>query len=303
MKRSDNRLRFLYALMIIAAIMVIVNIGFVTIGKVHLRSNTSLTNYVNSVSNVDETIFASRGLIYDSSGTIVAQDVQTYDIICYIDPNRLSSGDRIAYVDNPSFAAEALAPILNMEAKDIYDILVSNTGLYQIELGANGRNLTQQQKDQIMAIEGLNGIDFRNSYERFYPYGESFCPQLLGFAKSDNTGKLVGRMGIEEYLDDELSGTDGFHSYQMDKNGYTLPGMYDKTIEAVNGYDVYLTLDISIQEAVNTAIETTIEHKQASRVWAAVAEVKTGKILGWGQYPSFDPNNITTDDVQVNFGA
>ena len=303
MKRSDDRLRFLYGLMIIAALAVIVNIGFVTIGKVHLRSNTSLDNYVSSVSYVDENIFASRGVIYDSEGTVIAQDVQTYDIICYLDPNRLASADQIAYVDNPSYAAEVLAPILNMEAKDIYDILVSNTNLYQIELGANGRNLTKEQRDQIKAIEGLNGIDFRNSYERYYPYGESFCPQLVGFAKSDNTGKLVGRMGVEEYLDDELSGTDGFHSYQTDKNGYTLPGMYDKTIEAINGYDVYLTLDVSIQEALNTAIETTLEYKEASRVWASVVEVKTGRILAWGQYPTFDPNNITTDDVQVNFGA
>ena len=303
MKRSDNRLRFLYALMIMAALAVIINIGFVTIGKVHLRSRTSLVNYISSVSNVEENIFASRGVIYDSSGAIIAQDVQTYDIICYLDPNRLASGDQIAYVDNPGFAAEVLAPILNMESKDIYDILTSNTHLYQIELGANGRNLSKEQRDQILSIKGLNGIDFRNSYKRYYPYGEAFCPQLVGFAKSDNTGKLVGRMGVEEYLDDELSGTDGFHSYQMDKNGYTLPGMYDKTIEAINGYDVYLTLDVSIQEAINTAIETTIEYKDASRVWAAVVEVKTGRILGWGQYPSFDPNNITTDDVQVNFGA
>ena len=103
MKRSDNRLRFLYALMIAAGLLVIVNIGFVTIGKVHLRSNTSLVNYVSSVSNVDETIFASRGVIYDSSGTIVAQDVQTYDIICYLDKDRISSSNEPAYVDNPSY--------------------------------------------------------------------------------------------------------------------------------------------------------------------------------------------------------
>ena len=303
MKRSDNRLRFLYVIMLLVSLAVIINVGFVTIGKIHLRSNTSLVNYISSVSNVDETIFASRGNIYDSTGAIVAQDVKTYDIICYLDPERLSSSTEIAYVDNPSFTAEALAPILNMESKDIYDILVSNPNLYQIELGANGRNLSKEQKEQIEAIEGLHGIDFRNSYKRYYPYGETFAPQLLGFAQSDNTGKLVGKMGVEEYLDDELSGTDGSHSYQRDKYGYILPGMYDETIPAVNGYDVYLTLDISIQEALNTAIQTTIEHKNASRAWGGVVEVKTGKILGWSQYPTYNPNEITSDSVQVNFGA
>ena len=303
MKRSNNKLRFLYFLMLGTAFLVIVNVFLVTIGKIHIRSNTSLENYVQSVSNVQERIFASRGNIYDSNGSIVAQDVKTYDIICYLDPERLSSSDEVAFVDNPSFTAAALAPILDMDANDIYDMLVSNRGLYQIELGAKGRNLSKEQKEQIESIEGLHGIDFRNSYKRYYPYGSTFSPQMVGFAQSDNTGKLIGKLGIESYLNDELSGTDGYHSYQRDKYGYILPGMFEETINAINGYDVYLTLDVSIQEALNSALATTMEAKNASRAWAAVVEVKTGKILAWGQMPSYDPNNLQADDVQVNYGA
>ena len=303
MKRSNATLRFLYLLMLTVMILVIVNVFMVTIFKVHVRSNTSLNDYVTSVSNVEERIFASRGNIYDNTGEIVAQDVKTYDIICYLDPDRLSSGNQIAYVDNPSYAASALAPILDMEASDIYDILTSNSGLYQVELGANGRNLSEDQKNAIEAIEDLHGIDFRNSYKRYYPYGETFSPQLLGFAQSDESGKLIGKLGIESYLNDELSGTDGHHSYQRDRYGYILPGMYDETIEAINGYDVYLTLNIPIQEALNTALQTTMEYKEASRAWGAVVEIKTGKILAWGQTPSFNPNQIKSEDVQVNYGS
>ena len=40
---------------------------------------------LNAISNVEETIFASRGSIYDANGIVVAQDVQTYDIICYLE--------------------------------------------------------------------------------------------------------------------------------------------------------------------------------------------------------------------------
>ncbi|MBQ1911767.1 MAG: penicillin-binding protein, partial [Erysipelotrichaceae bacterium] len=210
--------------MLTVTLAVIVNVFLVTILKVHIRSNTSLNDYVQSVSNVEERIFASRGNIYDKEGSIVAQDVKTYDIICYLDEERLSSSDEIAYVDDPSFTAQALAPILGMDASDIYNILVSNKGLYQIELGTKGRNLSEEQKNQIEAIKGLHGIDFRNSYKRYYPYGDTFSPQLVGFAQSDNTGKLIGKLGIESYLNDELSGTDGYHSYQRDKHGYILPG-------------------------------------------------------------------------------
>lgn len=303
MKRSNHKLRFLYILMSAIVLAVIVNVFLVTIGKIHIRSGTSLSNYIQSVSNVEERIFASRGNIYDNSGAVVAQDVKTYDIICYLDKDRLSSSDEVAYVDNPLFTAQALSPILGIEPADIYDILTSNPDLYQVELGAAGRNLSEDQKNQIEAIEGLHGIDFRNSYKRYYPYGETFSPQLVGFAQSDNTGKLIGKLGIENYLNDELSGTDGYHSYQRDKYGYILPGMYEETVDAINGYDVYLTLDISIQEALNTALNTTMEAKNASRAWAAVVEIKTGKILAWGQTPSYDPNNLSADDVQVNYGS
>ena len=303
MKRSNRSLWFLYFLMLTVVLMVIVNVFLVTINKVHIRSGTSLVNYVNSVSNVEEKIFASRGNIYDSEGEIIAQDVKTYDIICFLDPDRLASSDQIAFVDNPSFTARALAPILDMDENEIYEILTSNHGLYQVELGAKGRNLSEEQKNQIEAIEGLHGIEFRNSYKRYYPFGSDITPQLVGFAQSDNTGKLIGKLGIEEYLDDELSGTDGFHSYQRDKNGYILPGMYENTVPAVNGYDVYLTIDSSIQDALNTALQETVEFKDASRAWGAVVEVKTGKILAWAQTPSFNPNQPSSDDVQVNYGS
>ena len=303
MKRSNNTLRFLYFIMLTVTILCIVNVFLVTIFKLHIRSNTSLEDYVTSVSNVEERIFASRGNIYDDSGMVVAQDVQTYDIICYLDTDRLSSSDEVAYVDNPAFAARSLAPILDIDEKYIYDTLVSNSNLYQIELGPGGRNISEDQKNAIEAIEGLHGIGFRNSYKRYYPYGDTLCPQLIGFAQSDNTGKLIGKLGIESYLNDELSGTDGYHSYQCDKYGYILPGMYDETKPAIDGYDVYLTLDVPIQEALNTALQRTIESKNASRAWGAVVEVKTGKILAWGQTPSFNPNKLTSEDVQVNYGS
>jgi len=303
MKRSNIRLLFLYFLFLFVTLICIINVFLVTIAKLHIRSNTSLDDYINSVANVSERIFASRGNIYDRSGMIVAQDLATFDIICYLDPERLSADNEIAYVDNPSYTASMLAPILDMEASDIYDILTSNSNLYQVELGANGRNLSEQQRDEILAIEDLHGIDFRNSYKRYYPLGEDFCPQLVGFAKSDNEGKLIGQLGLEEYLNDELSGSDGYHSYQTDKHGYILPGMYDEVKEAVNGYDVYLTIDASIQEALDLALNQTMEFKNASRAWASVVEVKTGKILAWGQTPSYNPNNITGDDVQVNYGS
>ena len=279
-----------------------VNVFFVSVEKVHLRSGTSLTGYVESVSSVPEKTYATRGTIYEAGGKVVANDVLTYDIICFMDPNRKGIGDSIEYVDDINKTAMLLAPILDTDEDTIRDYLNNANGLYQTELGPAGKNLSQEQKDRIDELE-LNGIGFRVSHKRNYPYGERFSPQLLGFAKPDDEGKLVGQLGLESYLNDELSGKDGIHSYQTDKYGYTLPGMYDENIPAENGYDVYLTLDASIQDALMESIEQTVEFKNGTRVWAAVAEIDTGKILAWGQYPSYNPNDVKSEDTQVNFGA
>jgi len=302
MKRSNSRLRLVYFLMLAVSLLVIVNVFFVTIGHVHLRSNTSLEDYVNSVSTVDETIFATRGNIYDSNGIIVAQDINTYDIICYLDNSRVKAGGEPAYVVDPAYTARMLAPILEMDEVEIYDYLTPDSDLYQTELGPNGRNLSEAQKDQILAIENLYGIDFRNSYTRNYPLGNSFAPYLIGFAQSDDNGKLIGKMGLEQYLNEELSGVDGSHTYQQDKNGYVLPGMYEETIDSIDGYDVYLTLDSNIQNALETCMNRLVSEKEAKRAWGAVVNVKTGEILGWSQTPSFDPNVLEFSDYN-NYGS
>lgn len=61
---------------------------------------------------------------------------------------------------------------------------------------------------------------------------------------------------------------------------------------AVNGNDVILTLDQGIQEALETAFMQTQAEFNPEKVWGSVMEVETGKILAWGQSPSFDPNTM-----------
>lgn len=299
---SNGKLVLICGLMLIVSILVIVNVFFVTIGKLHIRSLTSLEDYVTTVSQANDPIYASRGNIYDANGVIVAQDVKTYDIICYIDKDRPGIGGVPAYVDNPLYTARMLAPILGMEESKIYEYLTSNPDLYQTELGPRGRNLSEEQVEQIKAIEDLHGIDFRTSYLRNYNLGESFAPYLIGYAQSDDSGKLVGKMGLESYLNEELSGIDGIRTYQQDKNGYTLPGMKEETIEAINGYDVYVTLDASIQAALDDCLSRLKTEKLASKSWGAVVEVGSGKILAWGQTPSFNPNVLEFSE-HLNYGS
>ncbi|MBR2808864.1 MAG: penicillin-binding protein, partial [Erysipelotrichaceae bacterium] len=172
--------------------------------------------------------------------------------------------------------------------------------LYQTELGIKGRNLPIEVVDQIRSYE-LNGVEFTKSVKRNY-YIENFAPYLVGFAQTNDEGVLSGKMGVESYLDEYLSGTDGKIIYQVDKNGYILPGMRQEKEAAINGNDVYLTIDESIQNALNDAINSTLNEYNANAVWGSVMEIETGKILAYAQYPSFDPNKMNIE-TYLNYGS
>ena len=299
MKRSNGVLRFIYFLSLIACALVVINVFLVNVFKIHPRSLTSLDSYIQNVSMVNEPVHAKRGNIYSSTGEVVAQDEGTYDVICYLSKSRVASNNEPAYVVDPLQTSQVLATVLNADQQTIYYDLTSNPNLYQTEIGLAGKNISQAQKEQIESYN-LPGIGFRSSYTRNYPEGSAFSPYLIGFAQSNEEGKLVGKMGLEEYLNSELSGKDGYHIHQQDKNGFILEGMYEETLEAENGYDVYTTLDTSIQDALVSSFEELAEG--AGNAWGSVVEVETGKILAWAQKPSFDPNKLDIESYN-NIGA
>ena len=175
---------------------------------------------------------------------------------------------------------------------------LNKTGVYQTEFGAKGRGLTELEKDTIKAAN-LPGIDFIETTKRYYPYGD-FASYLVGYAKENKDGVVVGELGIEKSFNELLSGEDGYTEYQKDRNGYKIAGTKEVTKEAINGSSVYLTIDSNVQFFVEKAL-SKMENYDANRMTIVVAEAKTGKILAYATNPSFDPNkrNIKTylDDV------
>ncbi|MDD7681255.1 MAG: penicillin-binding protein, partial [Stecheria intestinalis] len=296
--RGDRAVRSIFLLALAVMILLAADVFFVAIEKKHLRSVTDLSAYADSDNLRTEVTKAMRGNIYASDGTVIAEDSRTYNIICILDSSRPSVGDTISYVQDKEGTAEQLSKILKIDYDTCLNYL--NQDVYQTELGTAGRNLSESVKDEIEALN-LPGIEFTNSIKRVYPLGQ-FASNLIGFAQSDENGSVVGKMGAELYLNSYLTGTDGYRTYQADKNGYILPGMKEDTQAAVNGNDVYTTLNVSIQQALEDSFQMTEDTFGAIRIWGAVMEISTGKILAWGQYPSFDPNTLDITDYN-NYGS
>ena len=285
-KKYRNEVRRILIVTLAAMMLIASNVFFVTIGKVHLRSGTDLSIYADSANTVTETSLALRGFIYDRNGQVIAQDNRTYDIVCVLSSARQSIEGQISYVKDKEGTAKVLSEILKID----YDKIMGyfSQDIYQTELGIGGRHLSQATKELIESYH-LPGIEFTDSIKRIYPNGQ-FASNLVGFAQQDDYGITTGQMGLELYLNSYLSGTNGSRTYQTDKDGYRLPGMKEEVVSAVNGDDVYLTLDTSIQQTLEQSMRMTQSQFGADNVWGGVMEIKTGKILAWGQSNSFDPN-------------
>lgn len=246
-----------------------------------------IKQFAENRSILSKTIPAHRGTIFDINGDILAQNVASYTLIAYIDPIRSEGEKKLYHVADKEMTAQKLSTVIDMSYEKIKAIL-SQEDLYQVEFGSAGRGLTQLEKE---AIESLNlpGIDFMESEKRYYPNGD-FASYAIGYAKKNEENLIEGELGIESLLNENLSGTDGFISYQKDVNGYQIPGTDAIEIDAEDGYDIYLTIDSNVQFFVEQAINQSYDNYKSDWMVIVVADAKTGAILASSQRPSYDPN-------------
>ena len=274
------------------------NIFMLSIAKKHVASNTDLSIYTEKANEKIEILKGQRGNIYDANGESIAQNNVTYNIICILDKTRPVPEGVIGYVDEPMLTSSILSDILDLDQQYIYTQLTKD--FYQTELGLKGRNLSLDIKQEIESYE-LNGIEFVETTKRYYPL-DIFASNLIGFSIPDENGNPVGKMGLEYFLQDVLTSEDGSRKYQSDRYGYVLPGMKEEIVPEQNGANVYLTLDKDLQITLENAFIESQKLHNADKAWGSVIEVDTGKILAWGQYPSFNPNVLDINDYN-NYGS
>jgi len=242
----------------------------------------------NTKSNI---IYATRGSVFDRDGNSLAINVTSYTVIAYLSETRTGSSSTLKHVADLEYTAWKLSPVLGMSEEKLIGLMSQD--LYQVELGPGGRGITELKKQEIEALE-LPGIDFIEDQKRYYPNGD-FASYLIGYAKKNDNGSMIGEMGIESMYDDILKGIDGYEEYQQDLNGYKIPDTPEVQIDPVNGSNIYLTLDSGIQRFLEQAVKNNSEQYNPEWMVMSVMDAKTGDILGSASTPSFDPNikNIT----------
>lgn len=293
-KRRKNNIKYSGGIILFSLLLFCIMIGrVIQLGTSKEIDGVNLQKLASKRTTRTDVITANRGSIYSVNGDPLAINVASYKLIAYLDSKRTTNPKNPQHVVNKEETAEKLAPILGIEKEQILTYL-NKENVYQTEFGLAGKALNELTKNKIEDLN-LPGLDFIESYKRYYPKG-NFASYIVGYAKTNNDdGKISGEMGIEKQYDSILKGSDGFMTYQKDLKGYRIANTPVIKKDAEQGKNIYLTIDSNIQFFLEQAVNTS--NKTYSWEWftITIADAKTGAILGTVSHPSFDPNirNIT----------
>ena len=272
----------------------IVRFAYIAINKdvqhVNLRSQAE------QIYTQQRIIQARRGDIYDSEGNPLATDTSKYTLYAVLDRTQKSSDGKPLYVKNRQKTAKILSQYIDLTPKQIEKTLKPKGQAYQVEFGSAGSNLSVSTMQKIKNRH-LPGINFIATPARQYPEGE-FASQIIGMAtpkiKNDNGTEetnLVGQLGLEGYFNKQLTGTNGLRKDKQDVYGYQIANSKQVTKKAINGDNIYTTLDSQTQHFLENKVNKVYKSSNANAMTAVVMEAKTGKIIAATQRPTLHAEN------------
>ena len=224
---------------------------------------------------------AKRGSIYDCNGNILAQSVTVWDIV--MEPANIDEKYGLE-------VAEGLHEILGTDVQKVYEQTKEDHYYAVVK-----RKVDTDVKDKVMQFNAqlrkkhkmANAIKAVENYRRFYTH-DNFLADVLGFVGDDSQGLA----GLEYEYDDYLIGKKGRLVVATNAAGGQMPYEYEQKIDAIDGYNLTLSVDEYIQSVMEKYVRETIaEFKVANRGCAIMMNVKTGAILGFACEGSFNPND------------
>lgn len=235
------------------------------------------------------TIPAKRGEIYAFDGSKPVKVVLNETVYTvFADPK---------VVEKPGEIIEAIRKVAGGNARDNLEALLDKKeSRYQILATKVSRKQAEMLKEK-----QLKGLGFQEQTQRVYPEGQ-LAAQTLGFV--DAEGK--GRYGLEQFMNDRLSGKDGLLRSVTDVSNVPLT-IGDKNINqpAKNGDNIVLTVDRNIQSYAEKALAEGMKNSKATHGSVMIMDPQTGKIMAMANLPTYKPAefNKVEDAAAFNNGT
>lgn len=226
-------------------------------------------------------ITAPRGKIFDRNGIEIANTRPGFYVSVIqsmIDDTTLESISKILDIDKKT-------------ARDKFKLEKNPFMPVKIAHDISYRQLSIIEEN----IDNLKGIEVGVEPLRNYPYSK-LLSHFLGYVgelthreierlKDYSINDYIGRMGIEEYNENQLKGNPGIEFIEVDARGKEIGKITEKRpIPVVNGHDIYTTIDVVLTESVAVYLE------KYSRAACVCLDPKNGEILVLYSKPGFDPN-------------
>ncbi len=268
-KKKMRNILFISFLIIICLI--------VRIGYIQLIQGKELSELAYEQQTLDRKINPKRGTIYDATGTNILAVSSTVETVT-VNPSNISSEDK-------EKVATALANIFELDYETVLKKVKKRSSIETIV-----RKVEKEKTDELRKwIEENNitsGINIDEDTKRYYPYN-NLASQIIGFCGSDNQGLD----GIEAKYEEELKGEQGAIQKHTDATGGEIGEEGENYIPAVDGNDLVLTIDLTIQSIVEKYLEEAcIDNVCTDGGSIIVMNPQNGDILAMANYPNYNLN-------------
>ena len=240
---------------------------------------------------LDRKINPKRGTIYDATGTKVLAVSATVRTIT-VNPVNIAKEDK-------EKVSKALSEIFNVDYETTLKKVSKRSSIETI-----ARKVEKEQADELMKWMEQNniltGINVDEDTKRYYPYN-NLASQIIGFCGSDNQGLD----GIEALYDSKLKGETGKIIKITDAKGQTLLKEGEDYESAIDGNDLVLTIDATIQGIAEKYLaEACIDNQCTEGGCAIVMNPNNGDVLAMAGYPNYnlnEPYTVNNEEIKNNW--
>ena len=253
-----------------------------------------------------EIIIPTRGSIYDANGNLLVSSISFYQIDIDRSAVKLWADDKGLELGKAFYLlSKAIGSNCSLAPEEVWDRLTMNRKLNSIQITNKVREMELEKILKTFETEELPGLSYSfASMKRVYSRNIMMA-RLLGSVREVSNGideetgnrslyKLSGSCGLESTFDEYLAGEYGWREVVYDAKHRRMPYPNLKEKEARDGYNLNLTIDSNIQEAVEAALYEGLDKYGAKNGGAVVMDPHTGRILAMA--------GVSNDDTSIDPG-
>lgn len=220
---------------------------------------------------------ANRGNVYSSDGSLLATSIPKYDILF----DAITPSDK-NFKANVKPLSDALAKYTgkssNHYQKELAKARANKNRYFLLARNIGYSDYMKFREFPLLKLGAFKGgLIVEQNVKREHPLGE-VAQRTIGYERTDDDGNVT-RAGIDGAFGvDYLRGKDGIRLKQKIGKGQWKPILDYDQVEPKDGFDIYTTIDVNIQDIAHHALLEQLELYEAEHGTVVVMDVKSGEV-------------------------